>query len=271
MAESSIPPELIEQNKRKLEAEVAKLKAETESAEATRKRDDEKARLEGLKLQAEAELLEVQRDVMRAQVRGTSAQADAYLINTERERQKWDYELAQNRYHRVYHFTDPVTEESVSGCMNQINRWTRGPGAYNSDGEARPIEIVFTSPGGHIIDGMALYDFIQQVRRQGFRITTGALGMAASMAGILLQAGDTRYMSKESWLLIHEAQFGALGKMGEVEDTVEWVKKIQEHILDIFAARSKLSKTQIKTKWTRKDWWLPADEALRHGFIDETR
>ena len=55
------------------------------------------------------------------------------------------------------------------------------------------------------------------------------------MAGILLQAGDIRIMGAESWLMIHEISFGASGKIGEIEDTVEWVKKIQERVVKIFA------------------------------------
>lgn len=91
------------------------------------------------------------------------------------------------------------------------------------------------------------------------------------MAGILLQAGDIRVMGRESWLMLHEAAFGAQGKVGEVEDTVEWVKKIQERILNIFAQHSSLSRAQIKRRWTRKDWWIDSDEALRLGFVDEIR
>jgi ATP-dependent protease ClpP protease subunit len=91
------------------------------------------------------------------------------------------------------------------------------------------------------------------------------------MAGILLQAGDVRIMGKESWLLIHQVSFGASGSFGEVEDTTKWVDRIQDRVLDIFASRSKMSKAQIKRKWNRTDWWISSDEALKLGFVDETR
>jgi ATP-dependent protease ClpP protease subunit len=88
------------------------------------------------------------------------------------------------------------------------------------------------------------------------------------MAGILLQAGDVRVMNAEAWLLVHEASFGAGGKLGEVEDTVEWVKKVSKRVKDIFAKRSNLSSSQIESRWRRKDWWIDADEALKLGFCD---
>jgi ATP-dependent protease ClpP protease subunit len=78
-------------------------------------------------------------------------------------------------------------------------------------------------------------------------------------------------MGHESYILIHEVSFGAGGKIGEVEDEVAFVKKIQSRVLDIFASRSKLSKATIARKWRRKDWWLDSTEALKAGFVDELR
>lgn len=172
--------------------------------------------------------------------------------------------LAADAFHRVYYFTGEVNAATVRDCLRRLTIWKR-----TEPGE--PIEIVFTSTGGSIIDGMVLFDAIQELRRAGHHVTTSTLGMAASMAGILLQAGDERVMAKESWLLLHEASFGAGGSMGEVEDTVEWVKRVEDRILDIFAARSKLTKKQIATRWRRKDWWVSSDDALEFGFVDTVR
>ena len=71
--------------------------------------------------------------------------------------------------------------------------------------------------------------------------------------------------------MIHRAAFGAFGKTYEVEDEVEFVKRIEERILDIFTARSKLTKMKIKRNWDRKDWWISADEALEAHLVDEVR
>jgi ATP-dependent Clp protease protease subunit len=146
--------------------------------------------------------------------------------------------------------------------MERLAYWSRTePGCA--------IELIFTSPGGSVIDGMALFDFIQQLRRAGHFITTRALGWAASMAGILLQAGDKRVMAKESYVLIHEISTGAVGKIGEIEDEVKFVKKIQGRILDIFAARANVKREYFAKHWKRQDWWLDSDEALKIGIIDE--
>jgi len=65
------------------------------------------------------------------------------------------------------------------------------------------------------------------------------------MAGVILQAGEKRVMTQESWLLIHESQFSVEGSMGSVKDTVNWVDKIQERIIDIFIARAKIRRSEF--------------------------
>ena len=57
----------------------------------------------------------------------------------------------------------------------------------------------------------------------------------------------------------------------EIEDEVKLVKRIEERCVDIFVARSKLSKQKIKRNWDRKDWWIDADECLECGLVDEIR
>ena len=95
--------------------------------------------------------------------------------------------------------------------------------------------------------------------------------MAASMAGILLQAGDTRWIGHQSWMMIHRAAFGAIGKTFEIEDEVKLVKRIEDRIVEIFTKRSKLTKMKIKRNWDRKDWWIDADECVSLGLVDEVR
>lgn len=234
-------------------ADIAKTTAETEKAQA----EARKFICEALKTEHESELARIEAEEATYGLKKVA-------INFERDQEKRERELADNAYHHIYYFNEPVSSSSAKSCMQELAYWDRSsPGC--------DIEIIFFSPGGAVIDGMALFDYIQQIRAKGHRVTTTCMGYAASMAGILLQAGDHRAMGKESYILIHEVSFGAGGKIGEVEDEVAFVKKIQSRVLDIFANRSKLSKTAIARKWRRKDWWLDSTEALKLGFVDELR
>lgn len=199
-----------------------------------------------------------------AEARFHTAEAERAEIRLEDDRRNEAEKLAADKYHFVYAFNDSVSSGSVKTCTTQLASWVRQHPQCS-------IEIIFHSPGGGVIEGMALFDYIRKLRVDGHHITTMALGMAASMAGILLQAGDNRVMGREAWVLIHEGSFGAVGSVGQVEDTVEWVKKIQKRILNIFAERSNLTATQVQRRWKRKDWWLSSDDCLKFGFVDEIR
>lgn len=165
---------------------------------------------------------------------------------------------------RLYNFYDDVRETSVKKCIAQLDVWSR-----RDPGE--PITIQFTSPGGSVFDGLALFDFIKGLSAQGTHVTTVAYGMAASMGGILLQAGDNRVMGANGWLMIHEISAFNVGKASELEDEVKLIKRLQDRALDILSERSTMKKAEIARKWKRKDWWLTAEEAFELGFCDEVR
>ncbi len=225
------------------------------------------------KKEIEADLLlkQAELDYRLAEIEKTKAETDKMQaeagkahLEYEKAHSNRSKELYTDEENHVYRFSKDVSNHSVQACMTKLTEWHRSQ--PNCD-----MEIVFSSPGGSIIDGFELFDFIQDLRNQGHKITTGSLGMAASMAGILLQAGDIRWIGHQAWMMIHRAAFGAIGKTYEVEDEVRLVKRIEERCLDIFVSRSGLTKQKIQRNWDRKDWWIDADECLKLGLVDEVR
>lgn len=217
-------------------------------------------------LKAEARKYRAEELHQLAEARRSELLAESIGFDVDRDRLAREAELVQDYHARVLPFVTPVSDDSVRKAIFQLNTWVR------IDKEA-PIEIIFSSPGGSVVPGLALFDHITYLIDQGAHINTVANGMAASMAGILLQAGEKRIMGRESWLMIHEVSFGAVGKIGEVEDTTEWVKAVQKRVKGIFLKRSqgKLSAAAFERGWKRKDWWLDSDEALALGLVDEIR
>ncbi len=233
--------------------------------------EERKTVAEALKTEAEVELTranltKVQREIDHQEIDNKAANIRARaeeIALDEIERRHVDW-ANNDEWRHIYFFNDSITPDSVEACMAALDRWSRrDPGC--------DITIIINSPGGNVIAGMQLYDYIRMISRQGHHITTMALGMAASMGGILLQAGDTRVMGRETYILVHEVASVAWGKMGEIEDEVEFLHKIQDRILGIFADRTKLTKAQLAKNWKRKDWWFDSTEALRDGFVDEVR
>ena len=179
----------------------------------------------------EAAALKTELECKRAEVDLKKAQDDYQIkhMNLEKELERRAKDKAQDDENFLYRFNGEVSGSTVRNCITKLTEWHR----INPECK---MEIIFSSPGGSIIDGFELFDHIQHLRNQGHHITTGSLGMAASMAGILLQAGDTRWVGHQAWVMIHRAAFGAFGKTYEVEDEVEFVKRIEERILEIFTS-----------------------------------
>ncbi len=206
---------------------------------------------------------------LQASTRKNNAEAANFELSTalsgltlrQQERQEAD-ELATEARAHVYTFFTEVTKSSTFKCMEMLGFWNRREPKCK-------IQIIFNSPGGSVTDGLALYDFLQILKASGHPIEITAIGMAASMAGILLQAGTVRSMGKNAYILIHELSGQSSGKMSEIEDSEAFMKRLQARLLDILASRSKISREKIAENWKRKDWWLDSKEALKLGFVDK--
>ncbi len=221
----------------------------------------------------DASIRKMEAEARKATAEAKKAEANALLFENELAmaevemvafKEKEAKRLASDHHHRTFRFTTSVNDAAVKAAIDKLSQWHR------IDPECA-VTFIINSPGGEIVAGFHLFDTLRWFSDQGHHITTVGLGMAASMGGVILQAGDKRIMGPRSSLLIHEAQFVAGGSMGTIEDQVEFVKSLQERICEIFADRSKLTKAQIKTRWKRKNWWLTAEESLKLGFIDEVK
>lgn len=218
---------------------------------------------------AEAETARALSRLHLANAREAEAQAEKYEIDLAVAREK-ELSRQHSDYHkRLYQFSGTVERGSVNACMAQLREWDRLDPTCD-------IEVIFNSPGGSVIDGMALFDLLSRLSLRGggsHKVTIGAQGYAASMAGILLQAGDVRWIGAQSYLMIHEISAGASGKIGEITDAVKFYDAICARVVDIFVSRAggKITKAKFIAGWLRTDWWLMSDAALKLGFVDEVR
>lgn len=249
-----------------LKAKTLQVQAETEATSSEAKH---------AAAMAKNELARAKEELRQEQLftENRNLELDLTRIKHKRDTETEEARLASNDFQRVFVFDDPVNDQAVNSAIAKLDIWRRiDPGC--------DITLRIYSPGGDVIAGMYLYDYLMSLKRDGHKLITEAFGYAASMGGILLQAGDVRRVGRESYILIHQISFGVRGKVGEVEDEMEFVKKISDRVLDIFAAGAKragengtasdpLTRSQFKKRWERKDWWLTSDEALRWGVVDE--
>lgn len=203
----------------------------------------------------------LEKELLQQQIRRESLEADLVQLRIKEEERLNAKVDASDDAVRNYFFLAPIAPSSVHKCISTLNHWSR-----RDPGE--PITIVLDSPGGSVIDGLHLFDFLLEIKRRGHHLTIITRGYAASMGGIILQAADHRVLGRYAWMLIHEISSGAVGKASEMEDELKLVKRLQEQAIEILAERSTLTERQIVTRWKRKDWWLDSAEALKLGFCD---
>jgi ATP-dependent Clp protease protease subunit len=197
-----------------------------------------------------------------AEIRKLQLETERTLLELASLRRRERDVVADPSEAHVYTFYSAVDAESVQQCMAELGQWSRrDPGS--------PITVIFNSPGGSVLDGLALFDYLRRLRSTGHLVTTMALGRAASMGAVLLQAGDRRVVGENSFLLIHEVSNHTTGKVSEMEDGVEFTRRLQKRLLAILAGRSTLTEQQIARRWTRNEWWLDAGEAVTLGLADE--
>jgi ATP-dependent protease ClpP protease subunit len=257
-------PSLIDANPDYVAAKIAEIRSIAEKNRIDAETSKMKGLAEEMKLREEARKFAAEAD----QAQLVTAK---YQIDYDRENHKRQKELSSDEFYHRYMFDEGVAEPSVRQCITQLSEWERMAGS-----EKLVIEMVIDSPGGSIFDGFHLIDYIRSMQSHGHVINTTALGMSASMAGVLLQVGTTRRMAANSMLLIHEAQFHAYGSYGNVMDEVEMVRKLHEKILSLYATRAQqakgdaaMTKAQLAKRWQRTDFWLDAIESEKYGFVDE--
>lgn len=201
-------------------------------------------------------------ELMREEIRHARADATTAELELQRAQAAEKDRLAKNGAHRVLNLFGPIMPELTDEVIGALQLWERrDPG--------QPITVMLNSPGGSVIDGNAVFDTMQRLRRKGHHITTWGTGMVASMGVTLLQAGDERVLDARGILMIHEISLSNIsGKIGDFADVEAFVKKLHNQSLDILSERSNLSRRQIAAMMKRKDVFMTSAEALKHGFVD---
>lgn len=128
-----------------------------------------------------------------------------------------------------------------------------------------PITIYVNSPGGYVIDGLAIYDTMRFVKS---KIITVCTGMAASMASIILVGGDERKILPNAKVLIHQPWGGMGGTAADLTIAVEEINKDKKKLYEILSKHTGQPYEKI-VEDSQRDFWLNAEEALAYGCIDE--
>ena len=130
----------------------------------------------------------------------------------------------------------------------------------------KEIQLYINSPGGSVTAGFAVYDTMQYVKSP---ISTVCVGIAASMAAVLLAAGEKkkRFALPNSQILLHQVAGGVSGQATEIEITAKQIVKIKQKLNGILAKHTGQSIAKVEKDMDR-DFYLDSGEAKEYGIID---
>jgi ATP-dependent Clp protease protease subunit len=136
-----------------------------------------------------------------------------------------------------------------------------------SEDPDKEIMLYITSPGGVVTSGLAIFDTMQYVRCP---VSTTCLGMAASMAAVLLTAGNKgrRLALPNSRIMIHQPLGGARGQATDIEIQAREIRHMKDVITQILVDATGKSKDQI-VKDIDRDFYLSGAQAKEYGLIDD--
>ena len=132
----------------------------------------------------------------------------------------------------------------------------------------KDIQLYINSPGGSITAGMAIYDTMQYVKND---VTTICIGQAASMAALLLSAGEAkkRLALPNSRILIHQPSMGGLsGQATDIDIHAREILRMRANLNEIMAKHTLQPLEKIERD-VERDFWMSAQQAREYGIVDE--
>lgn len=130
----------------------------------------------------------------------------------------------------------------------------------------KDIKLYINSPGGVVTAGLAIYDTMQFIKPD---VSTICIGMAASMAAVLLAGGakGKRLILPNAEVMIHQVMGGAEGQAADIEISARHILKMKDRLNNILSFHSGQPVKKVE-KDTDRDYYMSAEEAKEYGLVD---
>ena len=160
---------------------------------------------------------------------------------------------------RIVFLGEEVTRDSANLVIAQLLH-------LESQDPDKDISLYIDSPGGDVYAGLGILDTMNFIKPD---VSTICVGMAASMAAVLLAAGakGKRLALPNSMILIHQPSSGAQGQQTDIQIVADETKWIRQHLNEILAESTGQSVERINAD-TERDRYMRAAEARDYGIVD---
>ena len=165
------------------------------------------------------------------------------------------------------YFNDEINNETVFALNKELRTAETKMKvlALTHGVEPGAIYLHLTTDGGSIHAAFSVVDCIQSL---SVPVHTVVDGFVASAGTLISLAGKKKYIRPNAYMLIHELRSGVWGKMSSIEEEVENLKKVMDHIYGFYLQNTKLSKKQLEKILTKDVIWN-ASECISKGVADE--
>ena len=161
---------------------------------------------------------------------------------------------------RIIFLGEEVNHQSANSIVAQLLY-------LESEDPEKDIYLYINSPGGSVSDGLAIYDTMQYIKCD---VSTICVGMAASMGAFLLAGGTKgkRQILPNAEVMIHQPSSGTQGTVSDMLIEARHVEKMKEKLNRMLAENTGKDIEKI-IKYTDRDTWMTAEEALAFGIVDK--
>lgn len=168
---------------------------------------------------------------------------------------------------KIYFYTD-ISKDTTLTLNKQIDFVTKQMRILQINYDLPtppPIELHICSDGGDVLASMASFD---KILRNEVPIHTFVEGVVASAGTILSVAGARRFISRSSFMLIHQVSSGLWGNYMQFKDEMKNLELIMTLIEGVYLKRSKFKSKQLGNL-LKHDLFLSAEQCLKHGLVDQ--
>jgi ATP-dependent protease ClpP protease subunit len=171
-------------------------------------------------------------------------------------------------------FHDEVSKENIDTIKNLMREYYK---KYKKETKKnyivsvtpKPLYLHIYSGGGDIYPAFSLYDFINEYKKI-IPVHTVIEGSTASAATIISQAGIKRYITPNSFMLIHQLSTFFGGNFEQIKDMYDECEKLMKRIKDIYVLKTKLSRNDLNNI-LKRDIKLTASDCVTKGLVDEIK
>jgi len=136
-----------------------------------------------------------------------------------------------------------------------------------SEDPDKDIHLYINSPGGVVTSGLAIYDTMQYIRP---KVSTLCMGQAASIAALLLSAGEKgkRFALPHSRILIHQPMGEFQGQASDVDIQAKEILRLREELNQILVKHTHQTLERVQSD-TDRDFYMTGHQAREYGIVDE--